>query len=300
LFVDSLGRRVYETVFRYDQDKYVSVDLTEFAEHITKTGITSIAFQRAPDPILWCTLTDGSLVSLTYNREQNVVAWGRHPIDGKVQSVSTIPGDGEDEVWISVQRQIDGKIVVYVEQMASRSFAALSDAFFVDSGLTLTYATPETSITGLDHIEGEEVQILADGVDIGPATVSGGSVTLADAASVVQVGLPVVFHVEPMRVSFRSPGGDIEGSIVKITEVVVNLVNSADVQYGKDMKNLIDVDTASVDWLNTSEIDGLFSGDVVLGFDGGFSRDNPIHFTGDSPMPCTIRAIVARAEKNSR
>lgn len=44
--------------------------------------ITSMAFQKNPDPILWCVRSDGVLLSMTYDREQNVIAWSRHPFIG--------------------------------------------------------------------------------------------------------------------------------------------------------------------------------------------------------------------------
>jgi hypothetical protein len=80
LFVDHVKRKIRELTFNADKYKYVSPDLTAMAEHITKTGITSIAYQKNPDPILWMTLTDGTLVSMTYERDQNVVAFAKHPM----------------------------------------------------------------------------------------------------------------------------------------------------------------------------------------------------------------------------
>ena len=78
LFVNTVGLKVHECSYEGNKDKYLAKDLTALAEHITEGGITSMAFQRNPDPILWCTRDDGTLLSMTYEREQNVVGWARH------------------------------------------------------------------------------------------------------------------------------------------------------------------------------------------------------------------------------
>lgn len=138
LFVDYVGRKVREMTFSDEKQKFVAPDLSALAEHITLTGITSFAYQRNPDSILWCTLTDGSLLSMTYEREQDVVAWSKHPLGGTsavAESVAVISGTSEDEIWITVSRTVDGSTVRHIEQLQPRVSVDFEDAFFVDSGL---------------------------------------------------------------------------------------------------------------------------------------------------------------------
>lgn len=138
LFVDFVGRKIREMTFNDLKQKYVSPDLTALAEHITLTGITCMAHQKNPDDIIWCVLDDGSLLSMTYERDQDVVAWAKHIIGGTsvvVESVSVIPGTTEDEVWISVARTIDGSTTRTIEQLQPRVDVDLEDSWFVDSGL---------------------------------------------------------------------------------------------------------------------------------------------------------------------
>ena len=78
LFVDFVGRKVREMTYSEERQKFMSPDLTALAEDITEGGITSLAHQRNPDSIVWSTLADGTLLSMTYEREQNVVAWAKH------------------------------------------------------------------------------------------------------------------------------------------------------------------------------------------------------------------------------
>ena len=119
--------------------------MTILAEHITEGGINGFAYQQEPDSIAWTVRNDGVLACMTYRREEQVVAWHRHIIGGAfgsgdavVESVATIPGDlDEDEVYIIVKRTIGGATKRYVERMRNFDFGtSVSDAFFVDSGLT--------------------------------------------------------------------------------------------------------------------------------------------------------------------
>lgn len=137
LYVERGGKKVREFVYNFEKDKFVSPDMTVLAEHITGDGIDEMAYQSRPDSTLWCVRDDGDFLSMTYNRPQDVVAWAHHVTDGDIESVATIPGTGEDEVWMSVERTIDGSTVRYIERMQPRDWGtSQSDCFFVDSGLT--------------------------------------------------------------------------------------------------------------------------------------------------------------------
>ncbi len=138
LFVDYVGRKVREMTFVDDRQKYAAPDMTALAEDVTKGIIIACAYQRNPGSILWCVLGDGTLLSMTYEREQGVVAWAKHFLggNGAVESIAVIPGVTEDEVWLTVQRTIHGVTKRYLEQMQPRGFGNQEDAWFVDSGIT--------------------------------------------------------------------------------------------------------------------------------------------------------------------
>ena len=83
MFVQRASRKVRELVYNFDSDSYQAPDLTVLAEHITDSGITEMAFQQEPDNIVWCVLTDGRFVGMTYRREEQVVGWHEHIIGGR-------------------------------------------------------------------------------------------------------------------------------------------------------------------------------------------------------------------------
>ncbi len=138
LFAERQGRKIREMVYNFEVDGWVAPDLTVLSEHITLSGIVQMAFQRAPDPILWTVLANGDIVAMTYQRSQEVVGWHRHVSgDADFESIAVISGDGEDEIWVTVARNINGATARYVEQFQPRDWGEdQNDIFFVDSGLT--------------------------------------------------------------------------------------------------------------------------------------------------------------------
>ena len=135
LYVERGGHRIREFAYSLERDRFTAPDLTVLAEHITGDGIVDIAYQSRPDSVLWCVTDDGGIATLTYNRLQEVVGWSRIVTDGDFESVATIPGTDEDEVWVIVNRTVDGSTVRYVEQFQPRDWGDQEDAWFVDSGL---------------------------------------------------------------------------------------------------------------------------------------------------------------------
>lgn len=323
LFVDFVGRKVRELTYSEAVQKFVAPDLTALAEHITSSGIVCMAHQRNPDSILWCVLDDGSLVSMTYEREQNVVAWADHPIDDKIQSVCVIPEDDEDEIWLSIFRTIAGETVtyesatvtyesetvtlvdyvIYIEKMMPRIFGTeLKNAFFVDSGITATNTPASVTITGLTHLIGETVTVLGDGTVYTPTAVvdSSGEVTISTAVSTAQVGLPFTYKLEPMRPDVAGAGGTTHGSIVKVPEMGISFLNTMNAKYGVDDDTLYAVDWTNARWTNNTEITGLFTGDVVVVVNGGFTLENNLIISGSDPLPATVRALIPKMEVTGR
>lgn len=288
LFVDFVGRKVREMTWSADVEKYISPDMTSLAEHITVSGITCIAHQKNPDSMLWCVLGDGSLISMVYDREQNVIAWSDHIIDGTVQSVCVTPGTNEDEVWISVSRT-NG---VFIEKMTTRITAAIEDSFYVDSGIIDTGVSK--TISGLDHLEGETVAALVDGSYDGTFTVSGGEITLATTPTAQTiVGLPYTALLQPMRIVENTQSGTSLGALTRVDDLTINFLNTLGAKYGPDSDNLFSVNFSDERLENADYITGLYSCDVPVTMPGGFSRENPILIVSDKPLPMTVRCIIA-------
>ncbi len=296
LFVDNVGRKVREFVFSDAEQKFLAPDLTALGENITTSGIVNFAYQKNPDSLLWCVLDNGNLLSLSYEREQNVVAWALHPMDGLVQSVAVIPAATEDEVWISIVRSVDGDTKVYIEQFQSRFLDIRKEnSYFVDSGIVYNSILTST-VSELDHLEGRTVSILSDGKVLDNQRVSGGQITLATPARNVRAGLPYVSKAIPMRMDLNLRSGTTHGSIKKIPEIAFNFHNTLNAKYGASDTELFDFDWDNVRWKNSSEVEGLFTGIIAVAFDGGFDVEDTLIVSQSDPLPCTVRALIPRME----
>jgi len=110
LFSQRGGKKIRELVYNFQDNVHKADDLTVFSNHITGPGIVDMAFQRTPDPMLWCVRSDGVLAVMTYEREMDVYSWCRFVTDGEFESVGIMYGGTreEDEVWVTVLRYIEG------------------------------------------------------------------------------------------------------------------------------------------------------------------------------------------------
>ena len=112
LFLQRAKRKIRELAYNFDVDGYLAPDMTILAEHITEGGITQMAYQQEPNQIVWMTRSDGQLIGLTYQREQQVTAWHRQIFGGSFgsgnavcESVAVIPTDDtEYQVYVIVKR----------------------------------------------------------------------------------------------------------------------------------------------------------------------------------------------------
>ncbi|RLC74551.1 MAG: hypothetical protein DRJ03_31760, partial [Chloroflexi bacterium] len=221
----------------------------------------------------------------------NAINYIQMDAEGKVSSVAVIPGMPdvkEDEVWCAVLRNIGGVSTRFIERMWPRVFPTQSDCRFVDCGVFYD-GEPATVISGLSHLEGQPVSILADGAVFDDQTVTDGAIVLPEAASKVAVGLPYRYRLQPMRIDVSAGKGGSHTMVKKIGRFFISFFKTLGSRYGIE-NNMYDIN-----WRNEDDYDSppaLFTGEKDLNFDGGFSPDDPILITGEKPLPCTIRAII--------
>ncbi len=119
------------------RDGYRDADMTAFADHLVEgKTILNWAYQKTPNSILWIVLDDGSLISMTYIRDQQILAFCRHETDGIFEDVACVPEGNEYAVYFSIKRTINGNVKHYIERMVDRNFTDIVDAIFLDSALS--------------------------------------------------------------------------------------------------------------------------------------------------------------------
>lgn len=301
LFIERNGRRLNELLFDFDSDGFAALDMNVLNDTVLKPSCLEVAWQTRPWRTLWHRKSDGALASFIYNRQQQIVGWGNHEIGGdngsgfgEVIAVTAIPGSaatnsGErDELWMIVERVIDGNTVKYVEFMEGdfEDDTELGDAFYVDSGATFN-GTPTTTITGLGHLEGETVKVLADGSVHPDVVVTGGQITLERAVMKAQIGLSAPYLMQTLKIEIGSPIGTSIGKKKRIPRVLLILDRTMNASIGPDaatqeiVPNFVEGDPMDAPR-------ALLTGEFLVDIESEWERDPRLVMAGDDPGPWTL------------
>ena len=300
LFLQRAKRKIRELSYNFDVDGYQAADLTILNDVVTKTGINEMSYQQSPDSILWCVRDDGVLAGLTYLRGEEVIAWHRHILGGTfgsgnavVESVASISGElNEDELWVIVKRTINGATKRYIECFAQFDFdeTTPTDFRFLDSHLTYS-GSATTTLSGLDHLEGQTVSILADGATHPNKVVSSGSITLDRNTEKAVVGLSYDSVLQTMRIEGGAAEGTSQGKTKRISKVVLRLFETVGVKVGPSLDNLEAIPfRTSSDPMDTP-VSTFIAGDKEIEFNDDFNSDGFIFIKQDQALPCSILAI---------
>ncbi|KKM01089.1 hypothetical protein LCGC14_1797920, partial [marine sediment metagenome] len=295
-FFQRQGRKLRAMKFDSLTETFLADDATLLAYTIFESAPVDMAIQRVPDSIVWAPRSDGIMPTYTYEPAEEVSGWATQIFGnssdvevntGVVESVAIIHGSAEDEVWASVKWTIDSSTVRHIVRFKPRNWgSSITDAFFVDSGITATPAG--TTVTGLDHLEGETVVVFGDGTvqtetTSGDFVVGGGEITVPSGLSTVQAGLPYTMKVRTMRLSVPTAETTLQTRIKRVNSVVVRYIRSllgkAGVEYG-GVEYLTDLQaTFSDESQDTGENERLAQ--------GGFNEDAYITIISSNPVPFT-------------
>jgi hypothetical protein len=134
IYLQARSTILRDLAYDFQVDGYQGNDLTLFSAHLfDKFTIVDMAYQQVPNSILWAVRSDGVLLGLTYVKNQQVLAWHRHDLGGKVKRVSTVSEGSEDVVYVVVERTINKKTANYIERLSTRLFKDIREATFSDS-----------------------------------------------------------------------------------------------------------------------------------------------------------------------
>ena len=300
LFLQKAKRKIRELQYNFDSDGYQAPDLTILNETVTDTGINEMSYQQEPGSNIWCVRDDGVLACLTYQRSENVIAWSRHIFGGAFgsgravcESIASISGTlTEDEVWVIVKRTINGATKRYVECFSDFDFdeTDANDFKFLDSHLSYS-GSATTTLSGLAHLEGQTVSILADGAAHANKTVSSGAITLDRSATKACVGLSYDSILQTMRIEGGAAEGTSQGKTKRISKVVLRLFETVGVKVGPSLTNLELIPFRTTSSLLSNPVDTLLSGDKEIEFNDDYNSDGFIFIKQDQPLPCSILAI---------
>jgi hypothetical protein len=303
LYVQSRGSVVRDLQFEQQVEGLAGRDLTIYASHLVKRRtIVALDYQQTPDSIVWCVRDDGVLLGLTYIPDQDIWGWHRHDTAGTFEDVCVIPEEDEDAVYVIVKRTILGAAVRYIEKLERRDLLVgyfNATMFFVDSGLSYSGA-PADVFTGLDHLNGQRVAILADGVVVSDGAtgtayvVAGGSITIPAEASNVHIGLPIQYaEIETLDLDVQ--GSDLRDKHKRVGSVTL-LIDESSKQFkaGPDATQLETYVPQT--WDSTAVAD---TGQFEINLPSTFGKYGRVVIRMTDPLPLTVLAVVPNVETGS-
>ena len=274
VFVARSGRAVHEFAYTDIADAYQSNDLALIARHIVVQPV-SMAYDQA-ERLLHMVMGDGSLATLTLYRAEQVIAWTRQDTQGAFRAVA----------------EIDGSVYAVVDRAGTHRLERF------DAALAGSAAMPQDSWTGLEHLEGLEVGVLADGAPRDRERVVAGRILLDPPAGSVQAGLPFRHVIEPLPPQLAAGAGSAAAPLRLVSATFRLLATPAlSVDLGRG------VQPVAFRRLDTRLLDAAppaFTGDISLRA-LGWRRDAmaPLwRVEGDTPLPLTLLSVTTDTRMN--
>ncbi|MBP0446648.1 hypothetical protein J8J14_17880 [Roseomonas sp. SSH11] len=274
VFVARSGRAVHEFSYTDLQQAYQAEDLALVARHLMRAPVSMAYDSRRR--LLHLAMQDGSLATLTIYRAEAVTGWTRQETDGAFHSLA----------------EMEGTVYAVVERGGRFRLERFDDALRLDAAVPAHGSADGLAWSGLDHLEGRAVALLADGAPRDRAVVLGGVVTLDAPAGAVQAGLPFTHVVEPMPPETSTGTGARMGP-VRLVAITFRLLEtgalSVDTGRGSRPVPFRRLDTPMLD-----AAPPLFTGDVTLrGL--GWRRNSlaPLwRIEGDAPLAFTLLSVT--------
>jgi len=293
LYVQAQGSRVRELAYNWQSQAYTSIDISIMSPHLFNSyTMVEMAYVRAPIPQVWLVRSDGVLLCMTYVPEQQVYGWTQHTAGGGgvFESVAVVSEGFEDVLYAVVRRTINGQSVRYIERLHTRIFSAQADAFYTDSALTYNGAST-TTISGLYHLEGQTVQVYANGAVFPTATVTGGSITLQAAATEVTIGLQYVTQLQTLPILVVGDPTFGEGLRKNVNKVRIRVNQSNLIKAGPSFSKLTAYPARSVTD-NYGSPPALRTAELGFAVTPGWGSDGALCIQQDDPVPLTVLSVV--------
>lgn len=295
LYVQAQGSRIRELSYSWEANSYRTVDAAIMAPHrFNGYSVRDLAYTRAPESILWAVRNDGTMLGMTYVPDQQVYGWHAHDTDGAFESAAVVSEGNEDVLYVVVKRTVNSRQVRYIERLRTRLLVNAADAFFVDSGLSYS-GTPITSLSGLWHLEGKAVDILADGAVVPRQTVTNGAITLPNAASKISVGLPITADLRTLPLAIEGAQAAGQGTMKNVNKVHLRVSQSSIVKAGPDFTRLREYPARAVSDPYGSP-PALRDGELSLSVDPSWNTDAAICVRQDLPLPLNVLSMVLEVQ----
>lgn len=323
IFSQNSLRTLREMSYNYSTDKYVANDISVLGEHLTAVGLNSFNYQQEPHSIIWATQqvqeiqltgetvrSGGLLVGLTYDTEQNVMAWHRHTIGGKkveCESVECVFNDTiqQDQIWFVCRRELNGELVRTIEVIDKdfRMETPLEEMYFVDCGLKYNaykldkddpyYGQAVQYLAGLTWLANEKVKITVDGA-MHPDKVidADGNLDLDYPGKFITIGLYSPAKYQSLYLDPEAGGTNFaQGHMQNIPKADIRFYRTMGGKIGPSFEKMEAIQYRTPqDKMNTAI--PLFTGEKSLNFPANWEHYAQVCIEQDEPLPMIILAVI--------
>lgn len=288
LYVQRNGKSVRDFKYNYEEDAFDSIGVSSLAPHLINDIADLFVWNGSrSDEIsqVFVINDDGTAAVLNSRREANVQAWAKWTTDGLFKAGASVLED----VYFAVQRTIAGVDGIYLEQMSD-------DAYMDCSVLTIYTSDPFDTVAGLDHLNGEECRVRADGFVLENGTPVGGELTLERSSNDIEVGLNFNPRLTPMSLQVVTRAGDGTTNIMRKRRLVKVRVMVKDtlglLMNGRVLEDRA-LDVGVFDEASRTPYSGVLSKEESTNWVEG---DLLVDFTQVDPLPMNILGVDFRLE----
>jgi hypothetical protein len=308
LYVQAKNSSVRDLAYNFYLANYVGADVSIISSHLFY-DFTIIQWTWAEEPfkVAWAVRSDGQLLSFTFVKDQELLAWAHHDTNGAYSTIcsvneSTLIGN-VDAVYVGVQRFINNQAVAYIERMVELIYPNdFQSSWQVDAGIGYT-GNPATTFSGAQHLAGQAVTGVADGIVInftmpisgtfifGPGGTPG--LTGIPSASIVTVGLAFLPQFQTLPLDLGEP--TVQGKRKTIRGVNLRCRQTLGLQIGRSFSTLVpmqDLTLGSQNVQMNQQVTGLVTGDARTIVDPQWDVWTQYCVQQPSPYPATILAVM--------
>lgn len=288
LFVGPKGGSLRDLAYDFASDSYGSDDVTLKAKHLLAgKKIVRLAYAQDPNSIVYAVLDDGTMLTITYIKEQNAIAFSTFETPGQIEDIAVLSDGNYNDVYIAVKRNDDR----YIEKIPARIIA--DD---IMSDLLIDCATKFENVnklTGLERFNGQNIVIACPDKISKTVAVNNGEAALDKTYSKVIAGIPFEAKIITLDAvsENKMAGQTIVDCKARISQIEAKWLYSAPDLIGTEETAL-----EAVECVN-KEADGkLFTGLSKQSVNSASSYDKAVIYKHTTPWPFMLLMLITKME----
>lgn len=278
---------------------YQAIELSLMCPHLFDGfRIVDQAITRNPFTCAFFVRDDGQMIGLTYDPMQQVFGFHRHTTNGKIKTVAVIPEDTQSSLYLGIERNGE----MFLERFRIRRTFDKTTENHLDCSVVKQFTTAQTTVTGLSHLNGKYVSVVADGtIEADNHLVEDGEVTIRNPSKTFIIGLPYegYFDTLPLYAAYQG-FNPLKPKV--ITDVHFRVYKSASVfsaqYYLSESLTFLEKPFVAKATESKARLDepyntapDLYTGLIQVPMYGTPQKDLQVRISQKNPLPLTVQAI---------